>query len=252
MRSIRLWIERHSFTAAVVALLVGLALGAGGMTSASRDIETKLADERRSHRESKDRFAASQAQLSEIETELADTRAESASFSDELKAMEVEFTALRSKRPLPNLIGKTQSAVKSLADEYGWELEVGTKGSERPKGTILEQSPSPGTRMKYGGRIQVTVAKPLPPGWKDIKVFTGSGEITTPEMRIPSGKVRILYSFSGSTNAQITMYERPNVFVDNFLNEIGNFSASTRIYYSGRYYFEFCCGSWTVRIQEWR
>jgi hypothetical protein len=238
--------------ACVGALVLGFAIGASGMASASKDAERDLADSKRAHQETRDELEAVEVELSSTELDLSDARSESTSLTDDLEVIGAEVVALRSKRPLPNLVGRMRSDVDSQAEEYGWEIEVASRETAVEEGTILEQSPSPGTQMKYGSRIQVTVAKPLPPGWRDIKVFSGSGETTTPEVKIPAGKVRILYSFAGNTNAQITMYRRPTRYIENYLNEIGAFSASTRIYYSGRFYFEICCGSWTVRIQEWR
>lgn len=39
---------------------------------------------------------------------------------------------------------------------------------------------------------------------------------------------------------------------DLLLNEIGNFDQTTRIYEPGEYYFEACCGNWTVEVQVFK
>ena len=193
-------------------------------------------------------------QLAETEEGLDETQAENTSLQEDLGEAETALEAAKAKRPIPNFVGDDEDSVINFADDLGWDVTVQEQPTEeKSPGTVISQNPDPGTVMRAGSTFTITVVKEPPPGWKDIAVFTGQGENNTRTFSLPDGKVRVLYSFSGNTNAALTLYQQPRRYKDLLLNEIGDRSGETRIYYSGSgYYFEVCCGSWTIRLQEFR
>lgn len=245
MGKVRGWITARPILFVLVAFVVGGVIG-GSPAAALRlevaDLENQLEDSR----------SSDEASEMELEDSLEELESENQALEEELTETQDVLTALKAKRPLPNFVGDFVGILDDMAEEFGWEVNVTERASasETP-GTVLGQSPQPGTVMRSGASVKVVVAKEPPPGWKDIKVFSGQGETTTASFNLPKGRVRILYNFTGNTNAVITLYQQPRQYVELFLNEIGDRSGSTRVYYSGkRYYFEIMGGSWTVRLQE--
>jgi outer membrane murein-binding lipoprotein Lpp len=247
MSKIGTWVRTHVWASVVLAALIGV--GIGGASSSASSEEDRLTEQNHSLEVQVENLR------NDLEAAREDADASQQDYSTvqaRVTQLEKELQTFKAKRPMPSVVGDSIGDVESLADQYGWDVQTTEEGSAKPEGTVLSQTPAAGTTMKLGAVVNLVVAQPLPPGWKDIKVFSGSGDIKTPEVNIPDGKVRLLYTFSGNSNAQITLYQRPNEFIENYLNEIGDYSASTRVYYSGRYYFEICCGSWTVRLQEFK
>jgi hypothetical protein len=66
---------------------------------------------------------------------------------------------------LVSVVGKKVEAATSLLDEFDVTINVVREESSRPVGTVIEQSPSPGTRMKPGSVVTLILAKaaPAPP-----------------------------------------------------------------------------------------
>jgi hypothetical protein len=80
---------------------------------------------------------------------------------DELKSDNADLAAkLAARRPLPDFAGRAQADVEALAEELGWELEVTEQASGKGVGTVIGQSPEPGTLMELGARVAIVVAKP--------------------------------------------------------------------------------------------
>jgi hypothetical protein len=63
---------------------------------------------------------------------------------------------------LPSLVGKTLKQAKVFAESHGWKLVVRREISSRAPGTIIRQSPTPGTFMLGSGTLTVIVAKKAP------------------------------------------------------------------------------------------
>ncbi len=91
-----------------------------------------------------------------LEADLASTRSQ-------LRSARSELARLESKRPAPRLVGSTLSAVQATATEEGWTLKVEHRASSMPAGSVLSQTPAPGTPIYAGDRVSVVVAKALPP-----------------------------------------------------------------------------------------
>jgi hypothetical protein len=193
-----------------------------------------------------------QGQLSEAQGQNSDLQGANGQLQGQVDDLKGQLAAANAKRPIANLSGKTRDDVQAMADEFGWDASFSEQGSDKPKGTVISQSPKPGTVMRLGAAVSVVLAKPFPPSWKDLNVWSGRGSFNTDEVNIPDGEVRLVYSFTGGSNAIIILKERPDEFVELFLNEIGDRSGSTRVYYSGKYYFNIEGDSWTVRLQVFK
>lgn len=252
MKMLRGWISARPFLAVIIAIVVG---GVSGNSTGSGEV-ANLKERLTSAKAAAERAAVAKAdledQLAVVEGDLEDANAENSDLSAELDETAAELRAIRARRPMPLLVGKFAPAAEDLTSSYDWQLQVTQQPSAAPVGKILGQSPAPGTVMRQGGIVKVTVAKPLPPGWKDIKVWSGSGSYNTGIVNIPHGKVRVVYDFAGDTNAVIVLMKKPNEWIDLLLNEIGDMSGTSRLYYTGPHWFEIEGGSWTVRLQEWR
>lgn len=239
----------HPVTTAVIVIVALVSFGVGvgvGQEQGGKDVSSSAPTSSRDPN-LQDTVETLQEEIDSLQGRLAETEGELADAEDQLQQASAQV-------PLPDLVGKDMNAVQGILDDHGWQ--VGSTSHQEtdsvPEGTVLAQSPKPGKIMTFGGPVKLTLAKAPPPGWKDIKVWTGQGSFNTPEVRIPNGKVRLVYDFSGSTNAIILMKRRPDKWVELYLNEIGDRQGNTRVYYSGKYYFNIEGGSWTVTIQEWR
>jgi PASTA domain len=233
---------------AAAAILGGLIGSAGGAATAAQEkerLESQLASAR-------DDVAERQESLQLTNDRLGEATLTIEELEERIAEVEDAFKTATARRPMPNLVGDDEDAALAIADEFGWDITVKEQSSEQPVGTVLSQTPAPGTKMRAGAPFTVVIAKEPPPGWKDLKVWSGQGTLQTEEVNLPDGKVRLLYEFSGGTNAQIALYQRPKQFVELYLNEIGDRSGETRVYYSGRYFFEINGGTWTVRLQVFR
>jgi outer membrane murein-binding lipoprotein Lpp len=248
----------------VIALLVGV--GIGSASSGATKLRTDLAASQSNGADLTSRVSGLNGQVSALNGQVTDLRTQNSTLGAQLSslasqvshlqsrndALALKVENLRAKRPLPSLVGQSQDAASSLADQYGWTVSVTQQGSDKPAGTILSQSPAAGTVMRYGAKFSIVVAKALPPGWKDLKVWSGSGTMKTELVDIPDGQVRVVFSFTGDFNDVITLMQPPDEWVDLLVNDIGPKSGSTRLYYTGKYFFDIEGGRWTVTLQVWK
>ncbi|MGH2555296.1 MAG: PASTA domain-containing protein, partial [Actinomycetota bacterium] len=80
-------------------------------------------------------------------------------------SLDAPFTVVIAKPfppKLPSLVGKTLKQVKAFAEIHGWKLVVRRETSSLAPGTIIRQSPTPGTFMRGSGTLTVIVAKKAP------------------------------------------------------------------------------------------
>lgn len=252
MSRLRTWIAARPLLAIAVALILGGGIGGSSTSGQASQLEDDLSLANAAADRSAEKTADLEEELAAVEGELEQAISEKAEIAQDLDEVTADLTAVRAKRAMPALVGRFTPAAENLASSYDWQLEVVERPSAAPVGKILDQRPAPGTVMRQGALMSVTVAKPLPPGWKDVKVWSGSGPFSTGIVNIPSGKVRLTYSFSGNTNAIIVLNKKPNVWIDLLLNEIGDRSGTTRLYYTGPHWFEIEGGTWTVSLQQWK
>lgn len=138
-----------------------------------------------------------------------------------------------------------------LAERYGWKITTNEEPSDDPVGTVLKQSIPEGRVLAQGMSINLTVAKKRPKQWTTIFEQSGAGSTRTDEFRVPAGKVRINYSFTGNTNAILSLETPGDEYGGELLlNEIGDYSDSTRVYdQEGVRYLEISGGQWSVEVQ---
>lgn len=245
MERVRTALRRFPILAVILAMMVGSGISAtssSGEANAARGTATKAANELRAERD------ALQAEKTTLATE-------NAALSTRVTELEASVARLKSGGLLPDVIGETFAIAEAEIESNGWTVKKVLVVSGKAEGTVVDQSPKAGTRMKPNAVVTLSVAKPAAPGWKRLYRFVGRGDKKTSIMDLPeveAGELRIVYSFKGNTNAQLQLKEAPDEYVENYLNEIGNYSDTTYLYYSGRYFFEICCGSWTVEVQVFR
>jgi hypothetical protein len=243
------WLRAHwrSVAASVACLLVGVGIGVASMGDVQDDLDNtsaKLNDARRDLRQTNERLDTAERRSDRLEADNAD-------LADKLR----KATA---KAPLPNFVGDTVVAAEQDIEDLGthWDVVSQRQVSSAEPGTVIAQAPSEGTVLSRGRRITLTVAKEAPPSWKSIFAVSGSGSKRTDTFRIPSGaKVRVSYSFTGDTNAILSVVEPGDSEFggDLLLNEIGDYSDTTRLYdKAGEYYLDIQGGSWTVDVQVFK
>jgi len=223
----------------VLGLLIGGAIG-GGIAA---DTQTQLDDTR--------------ADLTATRSDLSDAREASANLRSDRADLAAQLKRATAKAEVPSLTGGTVEDAQSKIEDLGtdWNVRARSQVSNEPEGTVVAQLPTEGTILRRGRSVTLLVAKPAPPSWKTIYTVSGSGSKRTDTFTIPAGlKIRVQYSFSGDTNAILSLNKPGDELEDDLLlNEIGDFSDTTRVYdKSGRYYFEIEGGSWNVSLQAFK
>jgi cell division protein FtsB len=170
----------------------------------------------------------------------------------QLSRLKEQIKTLTAEGLLPNYVGKNVEEAKSDIESKGWLATVKEQVSEKSPGTIIGQAPAAGTKMKAGAKVELVVAKKPPPGWKTLYKWSGRGSYNTPLVNLPEGQLKVVYSFTGDTNAIIALMTPPDEQVDLLLNEIGNFKGETYLYYTGQYFFRIEGGRWTVQVQQFK
>lgn len=234
------WVARRPKRAFWITLVAALMLGAG-IGAAATDNSTELAAV-------KDDLATETARADGLQTDLDEVEDE----RDDALA-ELEAATARGKVPL--FVGDDIAAAEDseLVDRYGWKISTTREPSDKPVGTVLKQSVRQGRVLDAGQSIRLTVAKERPPEWTTIFEQSGAGSTRTNEFRVPPGKVRINYTFTGGTNAILQLRQPGDDFGELLLNEIGDYSDTTRVYGQvGTRYLEIEGGQWSVAVQVFR
>ncbi len=95
----------------------------------------------------------------------------------------VNITVSNGKVAVPDVLGKSESEAKSqLQQAGGFDVSVSTveDGTVSP-GTVIDQSPSGGTKVKRGSAVKITVAKaPPPPPSPTPTATTPTPTVTSP------------------------------------------------------------------------
>lgn len=157
---------------------------------------------------------------------------------------------------MPDFTGRTAHEARKLAEPYEWEIKIKKVSTDEAKpGVIVAQSVAEGKKLGRGRSIVLTVAQEPPPEWETIASFSGTGAMNTDEFKLPAGKARVTYTFTGDSNTIIELVDpKDSLGGDLLLNEIGARSGSTRVYQPpGVYYFTIEGeGPWTVELQVFR
>jgi hypothetical protein len=229
----------------VAALLVGGAFGAAG-SSQQEEVDRLNSD-----------LGDSRADLRNVREDLDAARTENESVQSDLEEAEATVERLSAKGEVPDFTGGTVSEAESAAQDYDWRIKTTEQASsDAAPGTVISQTPAEGTTLKAGRSIALVVAKKPPPSWKTIYSFSGSGARKSDEFTIPAGaKTRIAYTFTGDTNAilQLGIPGGDEFSGELLLNEIGDYSDTTRVYgHSGRRFLDVEGGNWTIEVQVYR
>jgi hypothetical protein len=234
------WIVRKPLTAFWTTLAVSLLLGAGsGAAGADNTAEVEAAN---------DKIAATETKL----------RAESTRADDAESERDEAFADLKratAKGEVPSFVGDSidDAHASEIVEQFGWKIASTKEPSDEAVGTVLGQSIPAGDILKRGQTVTLAVATKRPKQWTTIFEESGAGSKRTDEFRIPAGKARISYTFTGDTNAILSLNTPGDEFGDTLLNEIGDYSDSTRIYDAeGTRYLEIQGGQWTVAVQVFK
>ncbi len=157
---IKTWIHGHSMAAVAIAAFLGFIIGSGSgadsteLTAAQQRLQVVPALE--SENEA----------LEDENVELEDENSELVDRLDEVEAdlanLEDKLAFVRSKRPMPDLVGATAADLQRLASRFGWTVNVVKQASTAPAGSIISHTPASGSTVHAGSSIKIVVAKPQP------------------------------------------------------------------------------------------
>lgn len=157
---LKTWIEGHSLAAVAIAAILGFVIGSG---SGENSTELTAAQQRLQV------IPALQSENEALEgdkTELTDENFELANRLDdveaELSSLQDKLSFIRSKRPMPDLVGGPAAELERLASRFGWTVKVVKQSSSSPAGTVISQTPASGSTVHAGSVIKIVVAKPQP------------------------------------------------------------------------------------------
>ena len=83
-----------------------------------------------------------------------------------LSASLVMYFALRGREvTVPNVVGKSQQAAENLLEDKGLRMRVRNRAynDKVPANAVSEQSPAPGTTVKTGQSVRVSLSQGAPP-----------------------------------------------------------------------------------------
>lgn len=211
---------------------------------------------------------------SEIETLTADvdrlTR-DNEDLADQVSGLEEQNTELRDRVEeiladidaavvsAPDLAGATVGFASSQAAENDWVLvQIPSATDEVAPGTVLSQTPGPGTPMLSGSALVVSVAttpEPAPdPGTEIETVFetSGTGPGTSAPLQLEGGNRHILvYSFDGPGRHTITLVDAEDDPVAQLVDVNGTAEGATGLPLVGSYSLQVETEDdvdWTVRV----
>lgn len=243
------WIRRTPklafWSTLVVALLIGIGIGASGGVS-------------------QEELDAANARARTLQSQLGDAKAASSRLSDDLEKTKKQrdtaqegLEVATARGEVPDFTGQDIDDAKGeeAVSTYDWRVKTVRKVSDRSPGTVIAQQPREGKTLKSGRSVTLTVAKKAPPKpkqWVTLKSFSGASATKTPEFTIPEGATaRLVYSMPQDGNNAIILYEAPDEYVDLMLNEIGPQSGSTRIYNPGTFYLD-VSGAYDIQVQVFK
>ena len=155
------WAKAHTWVAIVIAFLLGITIAAA---SASPDGEEATS------RSSSARIDGLEQDVADAESLSDDLAAENERLQEELSdalgnlnLVRGKLSILKSRRPIQDLAGMSRAALHRLADRLGWRITFKRQISSAAVGTVISQSPAPGTVVQEGSAVIVVIAKAPPP-----------------------------------------------------------------------------------------
>ncbi|WP_462418753.1 protein kinase domain-containing protein [Kytococcus sp. Marseille-QA3725] len=90
------------------------------------------------------------------------------------------WSSERGSVSLPDVRGKSQQEAEEILHDAGLEVRIGGRIDDAPLGTVLEQTPDPGTSVERGAMITLVVAStentPVPSGSSDTTSSSDGGQ----------------------------------------------------------------------------
>lgn len=155
----REWVKRRPFLSTALASVLGVVIGAGGASANQVDLEARLSTAMKKARAVE---LAAATEIGDLESANSAMEGKNESLQDENAKLKRQISRLNAKRDLPRLVGASEDYAANLEDKYGWTLRVTRRYSNEKAGTVLSQSPAPGTMMSYAASFKVVVAKTIP------------------------------------------------------------------------------------------
>lgn len=149
------WTKGHPFLAAGAAAILAFTGGAGSAGTDTSGLEARLAAAEAAERSTAADADAAAEERDGLEAQLEQLRSEHSQLEERL-------AKLNARRPLPKLVGAKVARAETLAERFGWDISLRERYADVRPGTILEQTPAPGTEMRYDKTFKVVVAKAIP------------------------------------------------------------------------------------------
>lgn len=136
-------------------------MGSGGSDdrTALTSAKAQLLDLRAEHLAETEELEEAKSEVESSNDELADQLDE---MESELASVQEKLDFIQSKRPAPDLLGQTPSAIANLASKFHWNVSVVKQISTATPGTIISQVPESGSTVQSGSNIKIVVAKAAP------------------------------------------------------------------------------------------
>jgi eukaryotic-like serine/threonine-protein kinase len=96
----------------------------------------------------------------------------------------------QSKTSVPNLVGSTQDSATSVLDSQGLKAQTNTVTSAKPHGTVIAQSPSPGTLVAKDSTVTLSVSNGQ--GQVAVPAVQGKGQVDAVKAVVDAGLVPIV------------------------------------------------------------
>lgn len=239
------WLVRNPGWAALIAVLLGAAIGVGVgyLVFDSDDDDTDATSEE---------AAALAEQVGTLEGENEALSAQNTELAAELSASQGEVEQLRDRLDqmtgelaenvviIGDFVGGNADDAVAAAEEQGWLVTVVSAESDTDApGTVISQAPAAGAPMVRGSAVVLTVAvEPQPEPEPDVdldytsvQTFQGTGPQDTASVTLPTaaaGAIRIAYQFEGDTQFKVDLVSADESVVATLVDVQGTAGATVQ------------------------
>lgn len=157
----------------------------------------------------------------------------------------------------PDVVGGTSEEAAAIAAENNWLLvQIPSATDQVAAGTVVAQTPQPGTPMLSGAALVVSVATepdpPPDPGTETVFDAEGTGPSTTEAVELAGGTRHVLaYSFSGDGEHTVTVVDADGHEVAVLVEVNGTAEGATGLPLAGSYRLQVGTEDsvdWTLRV----
>lgn len=153
------WMKAHPFIGGAATGLLGFLMGVGAATGDKAGLEARLSAAKARARSAE---SSSSGEIHDLTSSQKRLQQENDQLSAQNARLHDQVVKLNAKREMPDLVGMSDDAAARVATKYGWVLHTDVRYSTAEAGTVLSQSPSPGTMMRYKAPVKLVVAKAIP------------------------------------------------------------------------------------------